>query len=195
MKRFAVAVMACAVAAPALAGGLGAPEAEAPVAAAAAPAASFDWTGAYVGLSYGSGTFSDDGGAKDGGTDGAGVQFGYLRDLGTFVVGGELACAAGDYDAFPPQDWDSTRLTLIGGYDAGRFLPYGFIGLSKYEINQGVPFSDTVTIYGLGARYALGATGKFVVGFEYLVENKDNFDGAGFDMENSEASLRLDYRF
>lgn len=134
-------------------------------------------------------------GQRTGGTDGAGVQFGYLRDLGTFVVGGELACAAGDYDAFPLQDWDSTRPKLIGGYDAGRLLPYGFFGLSKYDANQGVPFSDTVTLYGPGARYALGQRGKFVVGFEYLVENKDNFDVAGFDMENSEASLRLDYRF
>lgn len=123
------------------------------------------------------------------------MQFGYLRDLGTFVVGDELAYAAGDYDAFPLQDWDSTRLKLIGGYDAGRLLPYGFIGLSKCDANQGVPFSDTVTLCGLGARYVLGATGKFVAGFEYLVENKDSFDGAGFDMENSEASLRLDYRF
>jgi len=88
-----------------------------------------DWTGVYVGLSYGFGTFSDDGGVTDSGTDLTGIQVGYLHDLGTFVLGGELAYAKGDYDDFPTDEWDSTRFKLIGGYDAGAVLPYGFVGL------------------------------------------------------------------
>lgn len=52
-----------------------------------------------------------------------------------------------------------------------------------------------MTIYGLGARYALGASGKYILGLEYLVENKDNFDGTGNDLENSDLSLRLDFSF
>lgn len=163
------------------------------VATPAAAVVDYDWTGFYVGLAAISGTFSDNGGATSDGTGGYGLQAGYLRDLGKLVVGGELAYAKGDYDAFPASDWTSTRLKLIGGYDAGRILPYGFVGLSKYDVDQTVPYSDTVTIYGLGAKFAVSP--KIAIGLEYLVENKSNFDNTGFDTENSEIALRLDYRF
>lgn len=163
------------------------------VATPAAPVSNSDWTGFYVGLSAISGTFSDDGGVTDGGTSGYGLQAGYLRDLGRFVVGGEIAYAKGDYDVFLTNDWTSTRLKLIGGYDAGRLLPYGFVGLSKYDVGGASQFSDTVTIYGVGAKAAISP--KIAVGLEYLVENKDDFDNSGFDLENSEIALRLDYRF
>jgi outer membrane immunogenic protein len=165
-----------------------------PVVAAPTAAADlgWDWNGFYVGLSAISGTFSDDGGLTSDGTSGYGLQAGYLRDLGRVVVGGELAYATGDYDAFPESDWTSTRLKVIGGFDAGRVLPYGFVGMSKYDIGGISTNSDTVTIYGLGAKVAVSP--KIAVGLEYLVENKDDYDDF-FDMENSEVSLRLDYRF
>ncbi len=163
-----------------------------PVTVAADP---FDWTGFYGGLSYGFGDASDNGGLTSSGTDLFGLQFGYLRDLGTVVVGGELAYVSGDFDDFT-TDWDSTRLKLIGGYDGGRILPYAFIGLSEFEIDDGAGgLSDTVTIYGLGARYALGPSGKVVLGLEYLVEDKNNFADTGSDLENNDISLRIDYRF
>ncbi|KAF0117007.1 MAG: Uncharacterized protein FD150_97 [Rhodobacteraceae bacterium] len=162
------------------------------VVAPAAPAG-YDWTGFYIGLSAISGTFSDNGGATSDGTTGYGLQAGYLRDFGTLVVGGEVAYAKGDYDAFPSNDWTATRLKLIGGYGAGRVMPYGFVGLSSYDIGGVSQFSDTVTIYGLGAKVAVSQ--RVAVGLEYLVENKTNFDSTGFDMENSEVALRLDYRF
>ena len=186
----AVALMVCAGAAQA-----GGPVvvAEEPVIAAAPAPSDYDWTGFYVGLSAISGTFSDDGGLTSDGTDGFGLQAGYLRDFGRFVVGGELAYVSGDYDAFPDNDWTSTRLKLIGGLSAGRVLPYGFVGLSNYDISGTSEFSDTITIYGLGAKLAV--TPKIAVGLEYLVEDKSNFANTGFDMESSEIALRVDYRF
>ena len=186
----AVALMVCAGAAQA-----GGPVvvAEEPVIAAAPAPSDYDWTGFYVGLSAISGTFSDDGGLTSDGTDGFGLQAGYLRDFGRFVVGGELAYVSGDYDAFPDNDWTSTRLKLIGGLGAGRVLPYGFVGLSNYDISGTSEFSDTITIYGLGAKLAV--TPKIAVGLEYLVEDKSNFANTGFDMESSEIALRVDYRF
>ena len=108
-------------------------------------------------------------------------------------MGGELAYAKGDYDAFPANGWTSTRLKLIGGYGAGRVMPYGFVGLSNDDISGTASYSDTVTIDGLGAKVAVAP--KIAVGLEYLVENKDNDDGTGFRIENSELALRLDYRF
>jgi outer membrane immunogenic protein len=178
----------------AIAGGIEVTPDEPTVAATVAPAPSFDWTGFYVGISAISGTFND-GDATDLDTSGFGVQAGYLRDLGTIVVGGELSYSEGDYGNLAPDaDWDATRLKLIGGYDAGRFLPYLFVGATNYNVNQATPFSDSMTNYGIGGRYAFGATGKFVAGLEYLVESKDQFDD-NFDLDNKEVALRLDYRF
>lgn len=111
------------------------------------------------------------------------------------VIGGELSYSKGDYgDLAPDSDWDATRLKLIGGYDAGRLLPYAFVGMTKYNVNQSVPFSDTMANYGIGARVALGQGGRFVAGMEYLIEKKNNFDN-NFDLDNRELALRLDYRF
>lgn len=169
--------------------------AEDPVVAAPAAAGTpdFDWTGFYVGVSATSGTLND--GTSDFGSSGFGLQAGYLRDLGGFVLGGELAVAKGDYgDDAPAADWDAARLKLIGGYGAGRVLPYAFVGMTRYDVNQTPAYSDTLMNYGLGARVALGAAGKVVVGLEYLVEKKDGFDDA-FDFDNREVALRIDYRF
>ena len=161
--------------------------------APAAPAA-WDWTGFYAGVSAISGSL--DNGTTDFDTSGFGVQVGYLRDLGAVVLGGELSYSKGDFgSSAPAADWDATRLKLIGGYDAGRFLPYAFVGLTKLDIDEGVVASDTMANYGLGAKVALGQTGKFVAGIEYLVESKNNFDGTGTNIDNSAVSLRLDYRF
>ena len=193
MKSYVFFAAVCGLAMPAVAGGPVETVTE-PVPMAAAPAPDFDWTGFYAGLSIGRGSASDDGGLTETDTDPVGFQIGYLRDLGTVVVGGELAYVQGGYDDFPTQEWDSTRLKLLGGYDAGRFLPYAFLGLSEYDVDNGF-LSDTVTIYGLGARYAAGANGRLVLGLEYLVENADNFDNSGFDLESNDLSLRVDFRF
>ncbi len=192
MKSCLVLAAVCGLTAPAFAGGPVEPITE-PVPAAEPVAPAFDWTGFYVGVSAVSGEFND--GLFDFDTSGIGIQAGYLRDLGRFVVGGELAYSSGDYgDLAPDSDWDATRVKLIGGLDAGRFLPYVFLGLTDYNVNQATPFSDTMTNYGIGARYALGSEGKFVVGLEYLVESQDDFDDT-FDADNKEVALRMDYRF
>lgn len=163
------------------------------VEAPAAMAADFDWTGFYAGLSAVNGSFSD--GSADFDTSGFGLQAGYLRDFGKVVLGAELSYSKGDYgDLAPDSDWDATRVKVIGGYGAGRLMPYAFVGATSYHVNQATPFSDTMANYGIGARYAFGATGKFVAGLEYMIEKKDGFDD-NFDLDNKEVSLRLDYRF
>lgn len=168
------------------------------VAAPVAPAApGFDWTGFYAGIAVTSGSagafFSPD---QD--TRGFGAHVGYLRDLGTFVIGGELGYSDADLVDSDVYSISSTRLKLIGGYDAGRFLPYAFVGLSNMKLTEGpTTVSDTTTNYGIGARYAFGAQGRFVAGLEYIVENTSDFGDIlpGLDLDYSEISLRLDYRF
>ena len=193
MKRTIILVSLCLGAGQAMAGGPSAVATEPPVAPMVAPAG-FDWTGFYVGGSVGSGTMSDS--SSDYDYDHLGLQAGYLRDFGTTVLGGELAYAKGDFDTPPGSDFSSTRLKLIGGLGSGSVLPYLFAGLSNIEINNpGSSFSDTAMIYGLGARFALGQSQRHVIGLEYLVETKDNFDGTGEDIDTSEFSLRYDFRF
>jgi outer membrane immunogenic protein len=191
LPTLAVALTATA----AVGGGMDVAPVEPTPVAAAAPTTGFDWTGFYVGVNSVRGDFND-GDTTDGfDTSGFGIQAGYLRDLGMIVVGGELSYSEGDYGANAPEsDWDATRLKLIGGYDAGRFLPYLFVGATKYSMNEVTTSSDSMTNYGIGGRYAFGATGNFVAGLEYLVESKDNFDN-NFDLDNKELALRLDYRF
>jgi outer membrane immunogenic protein len=195
MKRLSLAIVVSALAGPVAAGGPNSVAPEASVAAAPEMSDSANWTGFYVGLSLLNGRFSDDGGSTDDGMDGFGAQAGYLRDFGRFVLGGELAHAKGDYDAFAAV-WNSTRLKLIAGYDAGRFLPYAFVGRSRYTIpddgDSPTDAVDTITIYGLGGKFAI--TQSINLGIEYLVEDKDSFAG-DFDMESREFALRLDYRF
>ncbi|NJS38833.1 MAG: porin family protein [Rhodobacteraceae bacterium] len=192
MKTLAAFIAACALSGQAMAGGLTEVAPEAPVAPAAQPAPAFDWTGFYSGLSVTDGSVSD---GNDFDTSGFGVQAGYLHDLGTFVVGGELAYSDAEVDD-AGADITATRLKLIGGYDAGRFLPYAFVGVSDVEVtNSFNSVSDTVTNYGLGARYAFGADGRFVGGLEYIVEDKSNFGNTGFDLDRDEVALRFDYRF
>jgi predicted porin len=192
MKKLATFAIACGLSGQALAGGMTEPAPDAPVAPAAQPTPSFDWTGFYVGLAVTDGTASD---GEDFDTSGFGVQAGYLHDLGTFVVGGELAYSDADLDDVP-SNITATRLKLIGAFDAGRFLPYAFVGLSDVEVsNAGASISDTVTNYGLGGRYAFGADGRFVGGLEYIVEDKGNYANSGFDLDRDELALRFDYRF
>ncbi|MEO8531982.1 MAG: outer membrane beta-barrel protein [Deltaproteobacteria bacterium] len=154
-----------------------------------APAATVDWTGGYVGASIVGGRL--DNGVTTDDTRGFGLQAGYLRDLGGFVVGGELAYVKGEATGNGPSgDLTSTRLKAIGGYNAGSFLPYATLGVSQLDGNGA---SDTAMLYGVGVKYAINQS--WTAGLEYVVEQKDNFDNSGFDVENRDLALSINYRF
>lgn len=193
MHKFSVLLAACLLSGPALAGGPVAvqPEPEPTPAPVAAP--DFDWTGLYVGAFAGNGEFGY-GSPSD--YAHFGIHAGYLRDFGTLVVGGELAYMQGEQDSLGDLAFTSTRLKVIGGLSMGRFMPYGFAGVSNFGADYGpVTFTDSFTIYGLGGRFALGANGRHVIGIEYLVEKTDDFNGFGSEADNSEISVRYDFRF
>jgi outer membrane immunogenic protein len=190
-KRFALLMGACFAATHALAVGITQPAVELPVAVAAPASPSFSWTGFCAGVSATSVTASD--GEDDYDTSGFGAQVGYLHDLRSFGAGGELAYSDADLNiSLFPASITATRLKLIGGYDAGRFLPYVFVGSSR--LTAPGDRSDLTTNYGLGGRVALGAEGWFVAGLDYIVEDKGNGDGE-FDLDRQEVSLRINDRF
>jgi opacity protein-like surface antigen len=159
-------------------------------------ASNISWDGYYIGLAITSSDVSGPAGTTDSGTQGFGLHFGFLRDYGNMVAGGEFAYVGADFDDFDDLELDSARLKAIGGFDAGRFLPYAFIGLSNVEASIGEDsISETAINYGLGGRVAFGAEGKVVAGLEYLVEEVDDFGGSGLDFDNNDLSLRFDFRY
>jgi outer membrane immunogenic protein len=199
MKNYVFAAGFCLAAGPVMAQGL------APVTASpeAAPAA---WDGFYWGLAVSSGdlSLSNATATEEYSTQGFGLQFGYLRDVGTFVVGGEFAYVSADVDDVPGfssgVSLNSARLKAIGGVEAGQFLPYAFVGLSNVEFSFDdsageLAGNETGFSYGLGGRVALGAEGRVIVGLEYLVEEVDDFLGSGVDVENNDLSLRFDLKY
>ncbi|MCU0827338.1 MAG: porin family protein [Tabrizicola sp.] len=194
MTRYAVVALFALIGGQAAAGGPVAVPDDPPVTPATV-APSSDWTGFYAGANLGFGDVNDGTNSFD--RDFYGIQAGYLHDFGSVVAGAELAYSAGDFNAGGLNlDLESTRLKLIGGYDAGRVLPYLFVGVGDATISAGaLSNSDSTTLYGLGAKLAVGATGRHVIGLEYLSERKDNFGGSGDDLDNREFALRYDFRF
>lgn len=165
------------------------------IAAPAAAVAGFDWTGFYLGLHATQGSIDD--GTVNADSSGYGVHGGYLRDFGRLVAGAELSYSTGSLEGtFSAFDVEATRLKLIGGYDAGRLMPYAFVGATRFKVSLGPNSnSDTLSNYGIGAKLALGETGNVRVGLEYLVEKTDRFGTSTAKLDGSELSLRLDYRF
>lgn len=221
------AALAAVVAGPALAGGLADP---APVIAPVAPAPvvmapSADWTGFYLGGSIGTATVS---GILDGDGDGLGdddtglsddddtpfdldgntygLHAGYLYDLGTVVVGGELDYARLDLDdtevtvdstdfggsfdtTVDGGEADVMRLKGRVGYDAGSFLPYVTAGVAKITSDEdNFDLDENGVVYGAGADFAV--TDNILVGAEYL---RHDFEDA--NLEADTMSLRASFKF
>ena len=194
MRLLSTVCLAVLVAAPALAGGPTTVQPEPAPTPAPAAVADFDWTGFYVGA------FTGGNGVVNYGSPGhyspAGVHAGYLRDFGKLVVGGELAYMKGNPDGIDGLDLVSTRAKLIGGLSLGKFMPYAFAGVSHFAFDYDTSSpDDNFTLHGVGARLALGASGRHVIGIEYSVEKDNDFNGFGAPAEITETSIRYDFRF
>ena len=166
--------------------------------------ATADRSGIYAGIQLGFATLEDDG-ADGSGADQSGaaigVQAGYLRDLGVFVLGAELAYAATTLagDDGGGVDLSTGRLLARAGYDAGALLPYVTGGFASGELDFGD--GDTVdldaVVYGMGVDLAI--TDRVALGAEYLRHdidrNDDNAAGANNFPFVDTLSLRASYRF
>ncbi|AGI68100.1 hypothetical protein OAN307_c24950 [Octadecabacter antarcticus 307] len=133
---------------------------------------STDWTGFYVGGQYvrcdaGDSITSDDAG-------GFGLHAGCLRDLWSFVVGGEFDYDVPTIDIGAGVDADFAHLKAIADHDLGAFMPYIKAGFAAFDLDSG--FSDTVDFYGLGARYAINDNDR--IGGGYLAHDTDELDRA-----------------
>jgi len=147
-----------------------------------------DWTGFYAGIHVGTSEFTS-GGVRDSDPS-MGLHAGYDYDLGNFVVGGELAYDAGaEYTlGGTTQSTKTARIKLKGGYDLGRILVYGVVGVARFEGDSAR--RDGFTL-GLGANYKV--TDRITIGAEYLHDSLDDVGAVGADMDT--VTLRASYRF
>lgn len=200
MKLVVLTVAASLAASASFAGGYVAPVVEtAPVVAPVVPvAAGTDWTGFYAGLQYGQGNAELSDGFGDSDFDGYGAHVGYLRDFGTFVLGGELDYNKADLDDLD-GDGDLWRLRGRAGYDMGRFQPYLTLGAARVSADfEGEDVSETGITYGIGAEYLV--TERFSVGAEYSRSDfsdvaEDETGLSGIDLDTDLVQVRASYRF
>jgi outer membrane immunogenic protein len=202
------------LATPALAGGPVAVTPEPEPAAPAAPAA-YDWSGAYLGIGYGTTSAGFDLGPLTGGpfpapaesrdlTDGTAtsIHFGYLFQRGAIVYGPELAYSSFSDTGFELSPEEEVKRTIDLkarlGYAANRVLVYGVLGYSQITFAEGPSDSFSVNgpAYGLGVDYA--ASDRLTIGLEYLARRTSGrFDppGRDYDLNVDTLSLRVGLRF
>jgi opacity protein-like surface antigen len=189
MKTLAItAATLAALAVPALAGGPTVVMDDPIPDAAPAPVAAHDWSGPYVGLSYGRTSadieFSTTGAFDFNNGNIAGIYGGYLMQRGSFVYGGELAYGRIN-DAFIPGFGDddviehALDLKARVGLAANRALFYGVIGYSQFNYFEptGVDMDLDGLALGLGAEVAV--TERFTMGLEYLSREGSGDDSLG----------------
>ncbi|WP_319826494.1 outer membrane protein [Thalassovita sp.] len=182
--------IATALALPAYAGGMQAPE---PAADVLAPASS-DWTGFYTGLHAGSGDRDIGFGPFSINRDHTivGVHAGYTHDFGNYALSGEVSFEK--VDAGGSDDVDRIGVALKAGYDAGRVMPYISVGLASLDMPG--PLSDERGFsYGFGVNFL--ATDRLMLGLEYRhTKYDDDYLGIpGAEMAADSVILSASYRF
>lgn len=163
------------------------------------------WAGGYLGVQLGfpldaSFTLRSAPGAEAAleGTVGGG-HIGIRRQTSSFVYGGEIEFLVAEQAiaqaGFADTDVrvTTTRLGAQAGYDLGRFLPYGTVGVGRMTFQDTEGFGDTSSLgafVGLGLEYQLGAA--TTVGLEAIHENYQNFN-EGSDAEVSQTNLSVQF--
>ncbi|MFN4201836.1 MAG: outer membrane protein [Tabrizicola sp.] len=205
MKKLALAATLATLGTPIFAGGPTVVAADPMPAAAPAPAAVYDWSGPYVGLSFGktSGDVTDTFTTYDLDSDRAtGAFVGYNVQRGRMVYGGELAFTSTDTVVIGAggDDTFDSMLDLRGrvGISAGKALIYGALGYSKAEmtINGTDGASLSGLSYGLGVDVAVSS--RIFVGIDYTrrdVDGRNDADTFDLDATVNTVGLRVGLSF
>ena len=141
------------------------------------------WTGFHVGTHIAASKLSI--GPFDDSSAAYGIQAGYTHDLGKFVIGAEIDYSTAEYTfvGVTTGNIDTTRFKLRGGYDLGRAMVYGVVGVADFD-------GDSGSTLGLGISYK--ATDNIIISGEYL---RDTFEVSGVDLDVDSLSVRASYKF
>jgi outer membrane immunogenic protein len=165
----------------------------------ASAASAQDWSGTYIGVSFGQGS-GEVGVPVTSGVDTLdsgtiyGLFAGYNLQQNNLVYGAELAFNSGEINsaAFPTQGIDRL-LDLKGrfGYAAGAGLVYGVLGYSTNRAFVTGASSDGSGIsYGIGYDYQINDA--FTIGGEFLGRRMQNDEtGAILELEPDVSSFSL----
>jgi len=201
MKALTLATVAlAALSVPALAGGPTVVADDPMPEAMAAPAAAHDWSGPYVGLSYGrvSGDISDPGltyDYDDGNAKGGFVGFNLQR--GNFVYGGELGYSSVSGATVLLGGGDDSLDSLLDlrgrvGFAVGKALIYGAFGYSRGNLTINATDGATLsgTSAGLGADFMV--TQRVLFGVDYTSRKLDGRNDLNtFDLESTVNTIGL----
>ena len=176
----------------AVAGGMQQPVEEPVLTYAPAPAASPDWTGAYIGAQIG---YADVGtslaGVEGSGAIG-GIVAGYDFDMGSWVAGVGIDYDWADVDVGGAATLQNVlRVKARGGYKMGDGLLYATAGYA----NAYTDTLDNSDGYFVGAGYEQRVTSSFNVGAEVLYHEFSDFNGSGVDVDATTIQLRGTFRF
>lgn len=152
--------------------------------------ATFDWSGARLGIHGGYGWSSY--GASDG--DGAlgGAHAGYDYQFGRGVVGVETSVSAGDVEIAPGSSLETVvdvRARL--GFAMDRVLVYGTAGGAYGSAEGGL--DDTGWTAGAGLDFS--ATPNTIAGMEYVRYRFKNFANTGNTLDIDLVKGKITYKF
>lgn len=155
-----------------------------------------NWTGGYVGLSFGQHDASLSAGPVSVSADdtGLGVFAGYNHDFGQYVLGGELSFDRAKEEGVKV---DLTRLKGRFGYDAGQWMPYAMLGVARVKGSDGIDsYSKSGMTFGIGADFAISR--NFVLGAELSRSSFGsvaNVAGTDVDLDIDTIQLRASWKF
>ena len=161
-----------------------------------------DWTGVYAGLYYGvaDGEMFDIGGpyVLNDNANFGGLMLGYRRDLGNFVIGGEIASTfhTDVYQAaFPSWAFNNlTDLRVSVGRDLGRALLYATAGYTTSRFTDGFAnYTYDGWNAGIGIDYMV--TDRVFLGAEYVYRSLARTDNSAWTGEFGAIQLRGGIRF
>lgn len=150
------------------------------------------WDGLYVGASTGYNTQS----GVDGSGLGLGMHAGYNLDMGTMVVGAEVAYSpfGNEFDDDAGDMKGSFSAKVKAGYDAGDFLPYATLGVKRASADlAGTTQTGTGVTYGVGVDYRF--TDSIILGGELSQAKFSDFDGTGTDLSQTAIDAKISFKF
>lgn len=155
-----------------------------------------DWTGFYVGGQVGYGRVEADALTDDAEDLTYGAHAGYLYDLGSWVLGGEVDLDGTEISQDDVDVDTVTRAKLRLGYDAGDFLPYVTGGIAQLRTSSSVDAfdgDDTGGFAGLGLEYRVSPAIR--VGGEVLQHQFEDYNGSGEDIDATTVAARVSFQF
>lgn len=154
-----------------------------------------DWSGYYVGGSYGMGqVLNDSGRVRSDETVIYGLHAGRMWDLGNWVLGAEAEFHRLDMTDNAGVDANALRTKGRVGYDLGRILPYATMGGAVMGFTGDFEDYDAAIVYGGGVDFAL--TDNIILGAEVLQHDVVGaFGGSNMDVSAQTLSLRASFQF